>query len=424
MKKGALITSIAMVMVTVLALTVVSFAWFSASLNPVVGDFNVQVTTSDALLISAKADAGFKTTLPYAELTAVNENLFPKAATDDANAFGQVLNTATPKFSAPPKGTSFLTNSPFTASSNTLNFMVAKAASVGSFGAADSFYGVGATGKDYVDVATNGNQTADDDTVAGADAGTKASPEDIRFVKFDLFFKSTVVSYETVDVKLDLTTLANAADVTTYAGTSFKYTGKTDGVSGWTSEIGKIIRVAFATVKMDGTDPAAGAAYAYKSYEADGATLADLTNAVESHDTKGLYTTDAQGSVYTAAYNKVLTKVVGATAVAAAAADGITGDVTTMARSDLWAAMIAEPDKKVNLTIDGTAADVSFNSLMQAEKPDSGADLTLFQIKSGEVYRTTVYMWLEGNDAESNNFVSGGLFSSAFNFKGAEHTNP
>lgn len=419
MKKGALVTSIAMVLVTVMALTVVSFAWFSASLNPTVGAWDVQVTTSDALLISAKKDAGFKTTLPYTDLTAADlGNLFP--AGNAADGFTQVLNTATPKFAAKPSG-AFDVNV-FDKASGIMPFMVAKSSAVDAGFTGN--WGTGSDAYDYVDVATNVNQTVED-------AAATADPKDIRFVKFDLYFKSTIVSYDSVKVNLDLTSVGTAKDISTYAGTKFEYTGRKTGVTGWTSEIAKIVRVAFASAPI--TDVAAGTVdttkYSVKFYEADGDHVAGVANDIAAYDSTALYTSSGQNSVYTKIYNAVLTKVVSATAVADTASSTITG-TAAMTRADLWEAMVTNPDQQVNLTIGGTAADVSFNSMMTAENANwdaltaGVADLELFTIGSGEVWKTTVYMWLEGNDQESNNFVSGGLFKSAFNFKGEGVTTP
>lgn len=88
------------VLVVALSLTVTStFAWFTMSATPKVSEFNVNVTTSDGLLISATGAAGsFKATLSSADIASANADLaeleLTAVTSEDGKAFKNLGGTA------------------------------------------------------------------------------------------------------------------------------------------------------------------------------------------------------------------------------------------------------------------------------------------------------------------------------------------
>lgn len=179
-KKGALLASSAMVLAAAAALTTASFAWFTTSLTPSVGDITMSVTSAESLMISAKADADFKSSVSEAELTAVTGNQLAQSG------------SATPHkiFSVTPNLTSLVgTNGTktFASTDGTLAFQSLNA---------------------------NPGPTGTWDTSVYRDAPAYADGTvEMPYVMFDLYFKST--TEENVQLTLDLST----GHATTYAGT-------------------------------------------------------------------------------------------------------------------------------------------------------------------------------------------------------------
>lgn len=316
-KKSALFVSLAMVLVAVLALTTASFAWFTSSLNPSVGEFEVDVTTSDALLVSAKSDAGFKVSLPYADLAAVNTNTLP--------ADGKKLTPAAP-------AATNIVSSKLTSTDGTLGFRRAKDGAVwdNSSPSADN------SGK-YDAVGSNGYLASD---TAGAG--------NMHFMKFDIYFRASLIISSTQKVTVSLN-LNNDDTVTNTDSKVSSVTAKEAtngaGLVGEQDEIAKIVRVAF--VMPDALTGAA--AWPVKVWEPDNGTVTGLTDIIDYDKTNGAkYTTDAQG-----------------------------------------------------LT----------------------ADMSLFEITDAtKVQKVTVYVWMEGNDAECDNIVSGAKFVTNLAFIGEIET--
>jgi len=108
-KTAALLGAIAMVMIAVVSIVGVTFAWFTASPDPRVMDIRAEVKGADTLLISHNGtDGSFKRTVAWGEITGANghasstvegelSSVTPKVDFDNNNAFvltGGVLNFA------------------------------------------------------------------------------------------------------------------------------------------------------------------------------------------------------------------------------------------------------------------------------------------------------------------------------------------
>lgn len=73
-RKRLLISSVAMLLVAMLALGTATFAWFTTSTNPYADNFSAKTTKQSTLLLSDKSRTGWATHLDYA---AGNRKMFP-----------------------------------------------------------------------------------------------------------------------------------------------------------------------------------------------------------------------------------------------------------------------------------------------------------------------------------------------------------
>lgn len=322
-KKGALLMSVTMVLVAALALTTASFAWFTNSMNPSLGSFNVNVTSSNALMVAvdktdhtlAAGTLDFKTALTADELKAGTSNILGQKKIDGKD---QELVDVTPKT---------VTNNKIVLEDNKIKFQALKSKD------AD----VAAGGDIYDDV------TLDD------------TKQQLPYLYYEVYFRSSFAESDDITVSLDLTTL-NGQD---YDGTSF-YAVKADGTpmaeaDGLAYHVPKTLRVAFVSQLVK----------------------------------------KANGSQ-------------------------ITGDEGNPTLA------VFEPNKKTTRDDNSTALDTvpvdpakAYTVEASSDKNgQSDSNLKLFDMKNGDVYKTCVYIWIEGNDAQCENKVSGGLFASRFLFAG------
>lgn len=319
-KKSALFVSLAMVLVAVLALTTASFAWFTSSLNPSVGEFEVDVTTSDALLVSAEANKNFKVTLPYTDLAAVNTNTLP--------ATGTKLTPAAP-------AAANIVSNKLTSTDGTLGFRRAKDGAVWVNNPLTTD-----NSANYTAVKANG--FLDTDT---SDAGN------MHFMKFDVYFRASLIisSSQKVTVSLNLKNDDTTTNTDSKVSSVTAKAPNNGTLVGHQNEIAKIVRVAFVM-----PDALTGAtAWPVKVWEPDSGTVTGLTDIIDYDKTNGAkYTTDAQGF-----------------------------------------------------------------------EASASNDMSLFEITDvTKVQKVTVYVWMEGNDAECDNIVSGAKFVTNLAFIGKIET--
>jgi len=85
-KKSLLFSAAAMVLVSLVAVTGVTFAWFSAARNPSVNQIDAKVTSSGSLLIATNYSGTYKPNLTFREILDANQHL------EDIS-----LNAVTPK---------------------------------------------------------------------------------------------------------------------------------------------------------------------------------------------------------------------------------------------------------------------------------------------------------------------------------------
>lgn len=320
-KKGALLASSAMVLAAAAALTTASFAWFTTSLTPSVGDITMSVTSAESLMISAKADADFKSSVSEAELTAVTGNQLAQSGT----AVPHKIFSVTPNLTSLTGADNAKT---FASTDGTLAFQSLNA-NPGPTGAWDaSVYRV-------------------------APAYT-ATTDEMPYVMFDLYFKST--TEENVQLTLDLST----GHATTYAGT-------------------KVIPVdASGTEITDDTDP--GYYVTHSLRLAFVATKEDVGTTAANYAVK---TYEPNATAWTSAIGAVI----GESTYDTTAARGYVADAKSVANG-----------------VDSTAT-----------PKDLDLGLTLEQNK---VYKVRCYIWMEGNDQANANLISASSFKTMLKFTG------
>lgn len=218
-KFGALLASIAMVLVAVGALTTASYAWFTNSLTATVSEMTIQASTSKALLISSAASGTFGTQVTEETLWGVTGNIVSRLKGSDPNdAYGDAatrkLTSVTPQNIATNVIKDYLTTSGST--KGVIPFLKLK----------DSFI-------PSADGAWTAASAYDTQPVVAADT------EIAGYMQFDLFFKANFATEtnHTYDIALDLT----SNDGTTYSGT--KIIDQNGG------EISKSVRYAFISNK-------------------------------------------------------------------------------------------------------------------------------------------------------------------------------
>lgn len=220
-KFGALIASIAMVLVAVGALTTASYAWFTNSLTATVSDMTIQASTSKALLISAKSSEGFG--------TSVNE----KALWDVGTNFVSKVKGADPDNDFDTAATRKITSvTPKTIDTNTNN--VADNSAVIEFQQLKPSVVPTETGAWIAD------NVYDDATAPKADTATAS------YLQFDLYFKASFGTEEktTQNLVLDLTS-TTGDPASAYAGTTV--------INATDQQLSKSIRYAFISNKTDET---------------------------------------------------------------------------------------------------------------------------------------------------------------------------
>lgn len=217
-KFGALLASIAMVLVAVGALTTASYAWFTNSLTATVSEMTIQASTSKALLISSASNGTFGTQVTEETLWNATGNIVSKLkGANPNNAYGDAttrkLTSVTPQ--------------------NTTGNAVKDSLTTGGNKGVIPFLKL----KDSFIPSANGAWTAGDAYVT--QPVVAADTEIAGYMQFDLFFKANFATEtdHTYDIALDLT----SNDGTTYSGT--KIIDQNGG------EISKSVRYAFISNK-------------------------------------------------------------------------------------------------------------------------------------------------------------------------------
>lgn len=219
-KFGALIASIAMVLVAVGALTTASYAWFTNSLTATVSDMTIQASTSKALLISAEKDKAFGTSVTEKTLWGVDTNFVSKVkeATGNNAAFS---TAATRKITSVTPKT--INTNAVADSSAVIEFQQLKPSVVPT---------------------ASGAWTASEvyDNAAAPQAATATA----SYLQFDLFFKASFGAEEntTQNLVLDLTS-TTGSPASAYAGTTV--------TNATAQQLSKSIRYGFISNKTDET---------------------------------------------------------------------------------------------------------------------------------------------------------------------------
>lgn len=194
---------------------------------------------------------------------------------------------------------------------------------------------------------------------------TGDAEKELYFVRFDLYFKASVplAANEHVEVALDLTSTKTDNGTTTYTGSTVDAKGSvTDTLQ---KQVDKIVRVAFVTTEAN---YGAGAAKNdIRIWEPNAGSVENLTGVIAyDKSTNMQYLVTAQNSA----------------------------DSTKFPGNDAHGG-------------NSTAAT---------------ANMKLFDMTTAATQKVTVYIWLEGNDPESDNLLSGGDFSTLLNFVGEVKT--
>lgn len=77
LRRRALLSSVAMLLVAAFALTTATYAWFTSSTSAKVDTLNVNVAAASGIQLSATGTGNWRSTLPVDQLTAVETNVFP-----------------------------------------------------------------------------------------------------------------------------------------------------------------------------------------------------------------------------------------------------------------------------------------------------------------------------------------------------------
>lgn len=216
-KFGALIASIAMVLVAVGALTTASYAWFTNSLTATVSDMTIQASTSKALLVSAEANGTFGTSVGEDVLWAVETNRVTKTK---AGATWTATENQTRKItSVTPSSIVTSANTSITDANAVIGFQQLK----------DSFIPT-----------TSGEWNAGDAYDAAAVPGL--TTETASYLQFDLYFKASFGTDAafTQNLVLDLTS-TTGTPASAYAGTTV--------INETNQQLSKSIRYAFISSK-------------------------------------------------------------------------------------------------------------------------------------------------------------------------------
>lgn len=334
-KKGLIISSGAMVLVAAAALTTSSFAWFTDSLSASISDVDLNIAASNALLISAKDSADFRTTLSAAELKAVSSNVLNDNGLASDQLVTYNMRPVTPKIITTSKPA-------LETGASALKFQVP------------------------TNDPNESNTTWAYSDVAAALEGTAVSQAQVQnYSVFDVYFMSSFGADQTITVSLDLTSTSDTPDVGTYTGTS---------VTPLAAD-GKV------AVKPD-------------------TTPTDPTNETASN---------AYYNTYAVRYGFVATKVKDAS-----------GDPVA---TPTYTVKTFEPNNSndcpfVDVPVDSAKAYSCDAS--SSENGKASADLELFAgMAANEVWKVTVFVWLEGNDVDCGNSISLSSFRTNFVFKGA-----
>lgn len=333
-KKGLVISSGAMVLVAAAALTTSSFAWFTDSLSASISDVDLNIAASNALLISAKSNEGFRTSLDASELKAIDTNFLNDNGKESTDLVTYNMRPVTPKV--------------ITATKPALD--------------------TDATKLDF-QVPTNDPNEIDTvweyDDVTGALEGTAAAQAQVQnYSSFDVYFMSSFGANQTITVSLDLTSTVDTPAPGTYAGTS---------VTPLTSD--KKIAIKPGEAPSGATEEASNAYY----------------------------------NTYAVRYGFVASKAVEAS-----------GDPVA---SPTYTVKTFEPNNSVDCPLVDVPVDPDKNYDCDAASSANGqaaADLELFAgMAANEVWKVTVFVWLEGNDVDCGNSISLSSFRTKLVFKGA-----
>lgn len=399
MKKGALLTSISMVLVTILAITTASFAWFTSSLTPSVGEFDLQATTANALFIGEKAvPSEWSTHLELANLSAAattENNILPWDATTLTTDGGKTLMTATPAF-----GTGLLTQTMTAGADKAVYYKTdgmatpATSSPMTFWSRTDDAYAAGALASDNYKAVQNDGYAHD-----GA-AGAILKDEPIHFAKFNLYFYSTYESTNGTDVFLNV----NGKDS--------------------------------AGVEYDATKITA-----FEAYTADDGTNVIDTGTVDNDiiNLKGL-ADDASGYMNISNYdayfnptNKAMANIVRSMRIAFIPAKLTVADGAVTAATP-ETPIIWEPDASdykndgnadflpAGLISAGKDPRYTYATTAEAVGDATANNIPLFTIAKNETFMLTVYIWLEGNDDAASNLVTDAHFRVALNFLGEDAT--
>lgn len=334
-KKGLVISSGAMVLVAAAALTTSSFAWFTDSLSASISDVDLNIAASNALLISAKSNEGFRTSLDASELKAIDTNFLNDNGKENTDLVTYNMRPVTPKV------------------------ITATKPALGTGDSALKFQ-----------VPTNDPNEIDTvwayDDVTGALEGTAAAQAQVQnYSSFDVYFMSSFGANQTITVSLDLTSTVDTPTPGTYVGTS---------VTPLTSD--KKIAIKPGETPSGATEEASNAYY----------------------------------NTYAVRYGFVVSKAVEAS-----------GDPVV---SPTYTVKTFEPNNSadcpfVDVPVDSTNKAYTCDAA-SSENGKAAADLELFAgMAANEVWKVTVFVWLEGNDVDCGNSISLSSFRTKLVFKGA-----
>lgn len=296
----ALVPTVAMIMVAVLALSGVTYAWFTTSTKAEIGSFDLNVETADGLLISTRYNTGWKSTVSWSEITEANGSTTQK---NNANIVLKAIST---------------------------NGAVSDTHDIRFFTAAP----------------------ADDSSMITGVQALTAGPAADGYLKFDLYFWNASPSIKTV----------NLGETSVAARTAEGNTG--DGVE-------KAVRIGF--VKQGVADMGSSVTNA-------GTVSAIFEPNAQSHTTAGIndYRT---GHKLTALDNEKYEYY----GVAAAAEDA----AASFGRFNAKAAIYGGSDET------------------DAEPTETlGLADTYFELAPNQVTKVSVYVWLEGQDADCLNDIA------------------
>lgn len=425
-KKSALLVSISMVLVAVLALTTASFAWFTASMNPIIDGFDVQVTTTNALLIGVRKsdkattdpkvqdikDIEFKTSLSVEDLIAgyvaantdgttvtgskPNELLQGSetvkeiadlgiATGSDSATYKYALGDVTPKTITNAGGTEAITAKLISLAGGAIEYerLIDYDKTPDFTWLTDNKPGEDGDQPGYDTIpyedATNAKGKPVETVKKDYDTNNKTIRTD--YMNFDIYFKANFSTITRVNVGLDLTSVDTKGTVGTiddvYTGSDFYPLKKNTGADAATNPM---VRMTVADSLVAG-----GSSY---------------------------WITTAMRTAF------VVSKVQNATGGAVTETPALKKVMELDDRTATNAIINKTVDSRKEYNIDYKRPIDATSGMANADT----ANLELFEMDNSSIYKMSVFLWIEGNDAQCISNISAGMFRSKFKFVGTDAT--